>query len=294
MSANGWPPTTIRVASVNWNNGGIAPSGDDAPWRKTVKVLRVARPHIVFCQELTAPDPGVRLGRHLRRTANALGMELVLGPIVPGARTALHTGMFINTRAGFRIEDVPYLGERFGGFQHAWCRVELGVPTLPQPLDLCSVHLPARSAPAQVSEAYSLVSALVNQQLVLVGGDFNGYARGGPPSTTEELEQLPGHLQVTRCQGTPGALTPNYAVDDLFTGRGKLIDVAAYLPAERRQPPDLTETGTDGGGRIDRFYASLPVADTVEGYRLLEIGSDHLAPFIEINLPQLAALLAVT
>lgn len=284
----------MRVASVNWNNGGITPSGDDAPWRTTIEVLQSVRPHIVFSQELTTPDPGVRLGRHLRRTANALGMEPALGPVVPGARTALHTGMFIDTRAGFRIDDVPYLGEHFGGIRHAWCRVELGVPGLPWPVDLCSVHLPARSAPAQESEAYSLASALASQRLVLVGGDFNGYARGGPPITTIELDQLPGHLQVTRCHGIPGALTPNYTVDDLLTGRGKLIDVAAHLSAERRQPPDLAETGTAGGGRIDRFYACPPIADAVESYQLLRIGSDHRAPFIEINLPQLTALLTVT
>jgi endonuclease/exonuclease/phosphatase family metal-dependent hydrolase len=280
----------MRVASINWENGGITASGDDAPWRTTVDVLVHARPHIVLAQEFTAPDPGVRLGRHLRRTANTLGMEPILGPIVPGARTALHTAIFVDTRTtGLRIDDVPYLGEGFGGIRHPWCHVELGVPGLPQPLHLYSVHLPARSAPAQLSETYSLTAAIAQQpQLVLAGGDFNTYPRGGPAPSSEDLAHLPGHLQVTRCHGTAGGLEANYDVDDLLTGRGKLIDIAPHLPAQFRQPPGLTPTADDGV-RLDRFYASPQIAAAVEAYQVEDIGSDHRAVLVELNTQALTS-----
>lgn len=276
----------IRVASVNWYYGGLDADGSDARWQQTVQTLCQERPQVVLCQEFGVPQPALRQARHVRRTANALGMEPVLGPVPPGARSALHTAVLVDTRnTGWRIEaDGPYPHSRFGGTQHqAWCSVELHIPDLDRPLHCYSVHLPARSAVDQLSQA-QVLAALIAQdpQLALVGGDFNCYPRGGPPITADELEHLPAHLQVTRCRRNPdGRVEANFDVDDVFARAG-LIDIAAHLPPARRGPPQLRPTGR-GGARVDRFYGSPELATAATFYRHLTIGSDHDALILDLD-----------
>ncbi|WP_433227570.1 endonuclease/exonuclease/phosphatase family protein [Actinomadura formosensis] len=277
--------TAIRVASVNWNYGGIDADGSDARWHQTVEALRRARPQVVLCQELGVPQPALRQSRHVRRTANALEMEPVLGPVVPAARSALHTAILVDTHTtGWRIvDDGPYPGTD-PSTAHAWCMVELHIPGLDRPLCCFSVHFPARSAVAQLSQAQYL-GALValRPQLALIGGDFNCYPRGGPSVTADELERLPRHLQVTRCRQDPqGRPEANYDVDDTFARAG-LIDIAAHLPPTRRDPPHLRPTGR-GGARVDRVYGSPELATAATLYRHITTGSDHDALVLDLDL----------
>jgi endonuclease/exonuclease/phosphatase family metal-dependent hydrolase len=297
MNRTDFPMTTsdvddaIRVTSVNWDYGGEDPDGSDARWQTTVEALRQVRPHVVLCQEFGVPQPGLRQGRHVWRTANALRMVPVLGPVVPGARSALHMAVLVDTRStGWRIDDEgPYPGIGSGGTAHAWCMVKVHIPGLPRPLHFYSVHFPARSAVAQLSEAQSLGAFVAEQpQLALIGGDFNGFARGGPTITSDELERLPGHLRVSRCRaGAGGRLEPNFDVDDVFVHRAGLIDIADHLPKERRVPPDLRATGR-GGARIDRFYGPPEVAAAATSYQHFTVGSDHDALLLELDRATLA------
>jgi len=126
------------------------------------------------------------------------------------------------------------------------------------------------------------------QPLALVGGDWNGYARGGPIPTSEGLQRLLRHLKVIRCKGRADTLRVNYDVDDTLDRAG-LVDIAPHLAAAHRIPPALTATAAEGGARIDRIYCTPVLADAVESYRHFEIGSDHVGLHFEVNLDTLAA-----
>ncbi|MFC4049040.1 hypothetical protein ACFOY4_05030 [Actinomadura syzygii] len=283
---------TFRVAVVNWQYGGLDTDGSDARWRQTVDVLGTVGAQVVLCQEFGAPQPALRQPRHGRRTANALGMEMVLGPVPPGARSALHVAVLVDTgTTGWRIEaDAPYTHSRFGGTQHeSWCGVQLNIGELV--VDCYSVHLPARSAVEQLSQAQTLTALLTDpERLVLVGGDMNGYPRGGPSATADELEELPPHLRVTRARrGANGQLQANLDVDDVFSRAG-FLDLALGLPAELRHPPELRATGK-GGARVDRAYGSPELAAAATGYWQVDIASDHDAVVFDFDLAALRRIL---
>ncbi|MFI0411834.1 endonuclease/exonuclease/phosphatase family protein [Actinomadura sp. 3N508] len=285
---------TFRIALINWCYGGVD-GGADRRWQQTVDVLRATGPHVVLCQEFGVPQPALRQSRYVQRTSNALGMQAVLGPVPPGARSALHTAILVDTRTtGWRVTDTgPYTHTRFGGTQAAsWCVVELDIPGLPLPLHCVSVHLPARSAVDQLSQAQMLAALIAAMEgLVLVGGDINTYPRGGPPVTTDELECLPPHLRVTRCwTGADGRLQANHDVDDVFVRAG-LLDIAAHLPADRRTPPKLRATGK-GGARVDRAYGSPELLTAATGYWQVGIGSDHDGVIYDISSTTLRRALA--
>ena len=275
----------VKVASVNWDYGGIGQDGSTARWAQTIEALLQVRPQVVLCQELGVPQPGLHLARHVRRTANALGMEPVLGPVVPGARSALHIAILIDTRStGWRIDDEgPYQGRGCGGPARAWCMAELGIAGVPRPLQLFSAHFPARSAVAQLAQAQNL-AALAAGQLALIGGDFNSFARGGPAISSGELDALPPALRVSRCRtGADGQLEPDFSADDVLTRRAGLADIAALRWQVHRDPAGLAPTGR-GGARIDRFYGSPALAAAAASYRQFPIGSDHQAVLLDLDL----------
>ena len=114
-------PKPTRIAVINWEYGGLD-DGSDARWRLTIEALLKERPHIVLCQEFGAPLPALRLPAHLWRTANELDMHPVLGPVVPHARSALHTAILVDTHTtGWKItNNGPYPGPG-DGTGHAWC-----------------------------------------------------------------------------------------------------------------------------------------------------------------------------
>ena len=285
------PVTHARIATVNFNYGGIDPvTGDDADAQKTIIALNDVQPHVVLGQEIWAPPPTPPSTR-LWDIANALGMTAVLGPITPGARSPLHTAILIDTDAlGAEITcDDPAPGH-IGptGTAPAWVRVELRIAALAARWDLYAGHLPARSPTMQLAHAESLAARIAeHHQPTIVGADFNGYA-ALPHVTSEELENIPRHLQVSRCRrGPDGRLERILDVHDTLTRAG-LIDVAADLPPGCRVPADLQPTG-HGGARVDRIYATAELADAATRYWQFPIGSDHDAAMVEMDLTQLEA-----
>jgi len=84
-------------------------------------------------------------------------------------------------------------------------------------------------------------------------------------------------------------LEPSYDVDDILTGVG-LVDAAACLPPERRDPPALAATSS-GNGRIDRFYLTPGLDAAAEQYIQADTGgSDHHALLLILNRGKAAAI----
>lgn len=270
------PGRRFTVACVNWHYGGVSPTGGIAAWRDSVEALAEVEPDIVLCQEMDAGGNPAKVRRHLWRTANFLGMRPVLGPPA-GVRslTGNHTALLLRTHHGLEIVD-DWPPPSPADPRVPWCKVELEVPELGRSLHAYSVHLSARSSVAQLQAAQTIASFVNDDdQLALIGGDFNSYPRGGPEVTSEDLKRINPHLRQTRTRwADDGALVPNYDVDDALVRDAGLVDVAAHLPAERRNPTDLRPTGR-GGARVDRCYASKELADAATAYSQVEIGSDH-------------------
>jgi hypothetical protein len=166
----------LRIASVNLESGGLSETGDDVRWRKSVAALLAQDPHVVLCQEMTAPS-AFRLQAHLWRTANELGMTPVLGPPAPASFSSNHTAVLVRTSAGLAILDTgPPAGPQPGS-PAAWCQALVQVPGISYPVCFYSVHLPARSAVEQLSQAQRLASRIAQDgALAVAGGDWNCYA----------------------------------------------------------------------------------------------------------------------
>jgi hypothetical protein len=91
----------FTVVFANMHYGGIdLQTGDDGSWRETIAALAPFEPDVVSLQEMDAHNV-FYLWRHMRRTANALGMEPVHGPSAAlRAETDNHTGILVRTRPG--------------------------------------------------------------------------------------------------------------------------------------------------------------------------------------------------
>jgi endonuclease/exonuclease/phosphatase family metal-dependent hydrolase len=283
----------FRLVAVNMEHGGVK-SGDDAPWRASMAVLRDWDPDVVLVQEMCSPSGKVAgLRAHVWRTANELDMVPVLGPPTPQAVTANHPAILVSRRLRI-LDDGPPLWDSGGGTWPAWCSVLVQVPGLPFPLALYSVHLPARCAEEQKAQAQRLASLMVQSGVISVaGGDWNCLADDG--YTHDQLAVMPAHLRpprmLARHRGGVLELEPNLDVHDTMTGAG-LVDVTASVPAELRYPPELCTTSVHGGGRIDRDYATDGVQDTVEQHiQMATGGSDHHARLTVMSLAGLAGLM---
>ena len=232
----------LRVASCNLNYAGIAPGGDDSRWQASMTVLRGWDPDIVLLQEMATPAGTIAgLQAHLWRTANELGMTPLLGPPGPLSVTGNHPAILVATGRGLRILDAgppPFTDP--GSPAPSWCHAVLKVPAIPHPVAVYSVHLPARSAQEQLSQAQRIASLAVQQgMLTIAGGDWNSFPRDS--AALRDLAQMDPHLRPPRMRTRPGPagtmlLEPSYDVDDVLTGAG-LTDAATSLPPDRRDPP---------------------------------------------------------
>lgn len=289
MSSTIGRPGGLRLALVNWQYGGLNldnPS-DDAGWQATVDVLAEQQPDVVLCQEIDAGGNPNRVWRHLWRTANAVGLSPILGPA--GARraaTGLHTALLVRVSTGLRVVD-QWPPPGVAAPAACWCTAELAIPGLDWSLRVSSMHLCARSPVEQLRAAQVITSYIADDedQLHIVAGDTNGYGRGGPVPAPAEVAALRRRERLVRC--LPGTGEPNYDVDDTFTAAG-LVDVAAVLPADSREPAELSGTWHGPGAawfeRIDRCYASPPLAEAATAYRQVKTGSDHDAVFVDFDL----------
>jgi hypothetical protein len=286
----------FRVACCNLHFAGVSRTGDDSAWQASITVLRSWDPDVVLLQEMAAPS-GVIAGlhAHLWRTANELGMTPLLGPPGPLSVTGNHPAILVATSRGLTIVDAgpPQWGSG-GGPLPSWCQALLQVPRIPHPVAVYSVHLPARSADEQRSQAQRLASVIAQRgEIAIAGGDWNSFPRTGP--ALRDLHEMDPHLRPPRMHTRPGPgggieLEPSYDVDDILTGVG-LADAAACLPPGRRDPPGLSATSIHDNGRIDRFYLTPGLPGAAEQYIQAETGgSDHHALLLVLSRDKAAAI----
>lgn len=293
----------IRIMALNLQYGGIDPDGTTVRLEKSIAAVNEMRPHAVLLQELTGmpprplenPDWDMPLPdrerilhgaaaemheaarHHLHHVAVKTGMTPVLGPPVPGQWRRMHTAILLAEEPGMRIIGTGPPPMAVPGAENpAWCQVTIEVEGIPYPLDLYSVHFPARSALRQLLQAQSLANVIAQRgQLAHAAGDSNAIPRTDRPSE-KDLAKKPPHLRTARMALDDGPLRPDYSVHDTLTGSG-LIDIAAALPPECRVPADLTPTG-HGGNRVDIHVATEETAAAASGYwQAATGGSDHAA-----------------
>jgi endonuclease/exonuclease/phosphatase family metal-dependent hydrolase len=283
---------SLTVVSSNINYGGLdQETGDDSGARRAIAVLAALEPDIVLLQEMHTADP-YRLRRHLRRFANELGMQPVLGP-AGSLRVTIgnHTAMLFGPHITIHDEWPP---PPPAGPPVPWCRAEITIPGIPGRVQAHSVHLAARSAVRRLGEAELLASWAADAirdagQHVLIGGDFNCVPVAGAGAL--DLLAWQPRLLAQRCTRTPaGDLVPDLRVGQILAESG-LSDLAAVLAARTGDPAPLAPTG-QGGARVDQVHASPALAGCVTGYRLLETLSDHQTVAVTLDLTRMGAVAA--
>jgi hypothetical protein len=279
----------LRVASANLQYGGLTETLDDRPWHMSMEYLTTWHPDVVLLQEMQGRAPA-RMQAHLWRTANALGMTPVLGPLTPDSATGNCTAVLIRTTKGLDILDAGPPPLPPGNMSPAWCEVKVQVPGVQHPVWFTSVHLPARSAASQRLQAERLASLTASRGgFTVAGGDWNCYAPADPVSPGD-MESLPPHLRPVRMIRLPGGgVEADYTVHQVLSAVG-LIDVAAELPPECRETDLLTPTGVTGGPRVDRFYVTGSLKDALRRYgQVFTGGSDHAALCFDMDADAITA-----
>ena len=272
--------TDLRIAVVNWEDGGIDRSDLSQPrWAQTIAVLRDWDPHVVMCQEFTGMFPWA-LHQQVWKTANALGMFPCVGP--PGAQTAagLRPGILVSLRAGLTVLDQ---GPPPTPLSAPWCDVTLEVPGMAGPLHLYSVHMPPFSGTLQIQYTEWLTARIAQHgQPSVIAGDWNSYSGEGMDQPAD-LTTLPPHLIPTRLTVRDGRRELNTGLHQLLTDMG-FHDVAVLVPAEDRTPARLMPTGCTGVEREFRGYVTGHLKDLVSAYAQAPVGSDHHAIMTTLTL----------
>jgi endonuclease/exonuclease/phosphatase family metal-dependent hydrolase len=278
----------LRVATVNMQYGGIDADGSRDRWESLTGFLREQEPDVVLCQEMQAHKPsGVH--QHLLDTARALRMTAaVLGPPAPGAASGSEHHTAILVRPDLEITDTGP-ASAYRPWDHVpWAEALLHVPGLPFPLRVYSVHLPHSSAVWQQHLASKLATRIAARaetgEQPLAAGDWNCLAPADT-YTPGQLAAMPARIRPARIRLHPdGTLEPVLDVHYLLTGIG-LADVAASLPPGRREPPDLTPTGT-AGGRGVRAYAPPALVSAVTACQQVRTpATDHDILLLTLSIP---------
>jgi hypothetical protein len=145
------------------------------------------------------------------------------------------------------------------------------------------------SAADQRRHAEQLANRIAQRgELAIACGDWNSWAPADQ-ITPEILAGMPLHLRPARMHLHGDELAANYDVHHTLTEVG-LVDAAAGLGPDRRDPPQLRPTGINGGGRVDRFYVTSQLWDcgAVRSYTQEHGGgSDHEFAMLTIGLDAL-------
>jgi len=264
----------FRVGCANLQWGGISPTGSTSPLMDTLEVLRAWNLHAALLQEVSAVDEK-RLARHVRLIANELKMvPIVIGPRAPMTYGPNRPAVFVREGPDLTVTDYGPPKGRSGGLPAAWAHATVVIGGVGNPLDLLSVHLPPSSAVEQEGQAEAMATFVAQSgKLALACGDFNSFARGGPELTEQMLRDMPPHLRPARMIVKDGRFAPNFTVHDELTAI-EMVDVAAVLDADAREPRELCSTGA-AGARIDRAYATRELRNSLRGYWQAAGGSDH-------------------
>jgi endonuclease/exonuclease/phosphatase family metal-dependent hydrolase len=243
----------LRIVSANLEEGGLDADGSRARWKRTIEAIGAWSPDVACVQEMAARRDPRRLQAHLWATANALGMTpAVLGS--EGGISGNHPTILVKARPGGLAVIDAGPPPRQPGHDPAWCEAVLWLAPSGPSVRVHSVHLPPGSAAEQLGHAQRLANRTAQRgELAVLAGDWNSYSPDDRISA-ETLAVLPPHLRPARMHARHGQpLTANYDVHEALTATG-LVDAAAALGPDRRDPPELTPTGINGGGRVDRFY----------------------------------------
>jgi endonuclease/exonuclease/phosphatase family metal-dependent hydrolase len=281
----------LRIASANMEEGGLDPDGSKTRWERTMTALAAWSPDVVCLQEMATRRDPQRLRKHLWATANKLGMIPILGS--EGGVSGNHPAILVNPVRLTVTDDGP--PPRTVGHDPVWCEALLQARSAGPVIRVYSVHLPPRSAVGQLIHAQRLATSVAQRgELAIVCGDLNCYAPGDQ-LTAQTLASMSPHLRPARMHVRPGHdLAPNYDVHEALASVG-LVDVAAELDPDCREPRDLTPTGINGGGRVDRAYVTTELweARAVQSYAQRDGGgSDHHMFMITLGLAELTATAA--
>lgn len=281
----------LRIVSANIETGGLDTDGSKARWERTMAALGAWSPDVVCLQEIATRRDPYRLRAHLWATANTLDMIPILGS--EGGVSGNHPAILVSHRRMAILDDGP--PPRGPGHDPAWCEALLQVRDGGPILRVSSVHLPPGSAVEQLGHAQRLANRTAQRgELAMLAGDWNCYAPADR-ITAAVLSELPPHLRPARMRVRDDqTLAANYDVHETLTAVG-LVDAAAGLDPACRDPHDLTPTGINGGGRVDRFYVTREVWDSgaVRSYGQQDGGgSDHQMIMLTLGLAELARAVA--
>lgn len=253
----------LTIASVNFFGAGAA--GYSTERRQALTgLLQAESPHVVLCQELKGQTPG-DLYKDLQATARELGMTALSVSCAPGTASGqqAYTAILVSGSAGLDVIDT---GPADGA---PWSEALLLVPGVPYPVRFYSVHLPGNSSVHQKHHASMLACRVAglagaSSELAFAGGSWNCLAPADG-YTQDQLAAMPPQARPAQVRVLPDdTLEPVLDVHYVLHGIG-LADVAAAVPPERRNPPELTPTGP--AGRTCRAYAARDLAAAVASYQ---------------------------
>ena len=277
----------IRIVSANVEEGGLDADGSSSRWERTMAALTAWSPDVVCVQEMAARRDPLRLRGHLWKTANTLSMFPVLGS--EGGISGNHPAILADPRTTAILEDGP--PPRAPGHDPAWCEALLSLAPAGPTIRIYSVHLPPGSAAEQLMHAQRLANRIAQRgELAVAAGDWNCWSPADQ-LTASVLAGVPPHLLPARIRSRPGEPpAANYDVHDTLAGTG-MVDAAPALDPTQRDPEDLTPTGINGGGRVDRIYVTgeLWKSGAVLSYAQKDGGgSDHHMIMITVGRDELA------
>jgi endonuclease/exonuclease/phosphatase family metal-dependent hydrolase len=264
----------IRIVSANFQEGGLDADGSNSRWERTMAALIAWSADVVCVQEMAARRDPLQLRAHLWATANALGMIPVLGS--EGGISGNHPAILANPRTLTILDDGP--PPRTPGHDPAWCEALLSLSPAGPAIRIYSVHLPPGSAAEQLMHAQRLANRIAQRgELAIAAGDWNCWSPADQ-LTARVLADMPPHLRPARMHTRPGEPpAANYDVHDALAAIG-MADAAVTLDPAQREPEDLTPTGINGGGRVDRIYVTgeLQESGAIRSYAQKDGGgSDH-------------------
>ena len=268
----------VTVAVQNLGHGGLK-DGDGNPedrWPLLADRINTAGERVdvvLLCEVNGWHEYG---HKQLARAMRDLGLDaLPLAPSSSGYGTAVLyrrevLGPWARWNTDFALETL-----------HGFGVASFDIPGLPKPLSFVPVHFTPFDADAALSEA-NLVATRGYRYgpYAVLAGDCN-YAPASSQSPSPDFSAMRPYNLGARTMLPAGDVVAGHGLEPDRRVARKLVqngyvDVAWHLFAKTGDEGLLAPTGTDD--RIDQAWVSGPLADAVDGYRLLDQppgASDH-------------------